>query len=63
MLLQCIYMFKEKMREFFIQYWNSELNLADVNNIRNGKLRTYKMFKSKFSRGGWGYSDNLCFKS
>ena len=41
-------MFKAKIRESFIQYWNSELNIADVNSIRNSKLRTYKMFKSKF---------------
>ena len=42
-------MFKAKIRESFIQYWNSELNIADVNSIRNSKLRTYKMFKSKFA--------------
>ena len=41
-------MFKAKIRESFIQYWNSELNIADVNSIRNSKLHTYKMFKSKF---------------
>ena len=41
-------MFKAKIRESFIQFWNSELNIADVNSIRNSKLRTYKMFKSKF---------------
>ena len=42
-------MFKAKIRESLIQYWNSELNIADVNSIRNSKLRTYKMFKSKFA--------------
>ena len=43
-------MFKAKIRESFIQYWNSELNIADVNSMRNSKgLRTYKMFKSKFA--------------
>ena len=42
-------MFRAKIRESFIQYWNSELNIADVNSIRNSKLRTYKMFKSKFA--------------
>ena len=42
-------MFKAKIRESFIQYWNSELNIADVNSIRNSKLRTYKMYKSKFA--------------
>ena len=26
-------MFKAKIRESFIQYWNSELNIADVNSI------------------------------
>ena len=41
-------MFKAKIRESFIQYWNSELNIADVNSVRNSKLCTYKMFKSKF---------------
>ena len=42
-------MFKAKIRESFIQYWNSELNISDVNSMRNSKgLRTYKMFKSKF---------------
>ena len=42
-------MFKAKIRESFIQYWNSEVNIADVNSMRNSKgLRTYKMFKSKF---------------
>ena len=42
-------MFKAKIRKLFIQYWNSELNIADVNSIRNSKLRAYKMFKSKFA--------------
>ena len=37
-------MFREKTRESFIQYWNSELNVADVNRIRKSKLCTYKMF-------------------
>ena len=41
--------FKAKIRESFMQYWNSELNIADVSSIRNSKLRTYKMFKSKFA--------------
>ena len=43
-------MFKAKIRESFIQYWNSELNIADVNSIRNSKLRTHKMFKSKLAK-------------
>ena len=42
-------MFNAKIRESFIQYWNSELNIAEVNSIRNSKLRTYKIFKSKFA--------------
>ena len=42
-------MFKAKIRESFIQYWNSELNIADVNSVPNSKLCTYKMFKSKFA--------------
>ena len=41
-------MFKTEIRESFIQYWNSELNIADVNSIRNSKRRTYKMFRSTF---------------
>ena len=42
-------MFKANIRVSFIQYLNSELNIADVNSIRNSKLRTYKMLKSKFA--------------
>ena len=34
-------------------YWNSELNIADVNSIRNSKLRTLKMFESKFAMEGY----------
>ena len=41
-------MFKAKIRESFTEFSNSELNIADVNSIRNSKLPTYKMFKSKF---------------
>ena len=41
-------MFKAKIRESFIQNWNSELNIVHVNSIRNSKLCTYKMFKNKF---------------
>ena len=33
-------MFKAKIRKSFIQYWNSELNIADVNSVRNSKFRT-----------------------
>ena len=42
-------MFKAKIRESFIRYWNSELNIADVNSIQDSRLPTYKMFKSKFA--------------
>ena len=35
-------MFKTMIRESFIQYWNSELNITDVNSILNSKLRAYK---------------------
>ena len=38
-----------RIRKSFIQHCNSELNIADVNSIRNSKLRTYKMFKNKFA--------------
>ena len=40
---------KNKMRSIFTEFWNSELSMADIGNVRNSKLRTYKQFKTKFA--------------
>ena len=42
-------MFKAKIRESFKTILELKLNIADVNSIRNSKLRTYKMFESKLA--------------
>ena len=45
----CESIFKAKIREALMQYWNLEQNIADVNRIRNSKLCAYKIFKCEFA--------------
>ena len=40
---------KNKMRNIFTDFWNSEISMAGIGNVRNSKLRTYKQFKNKFA--------------
>ena len=40
---------KNKMRNIFTEFWNSELSMAGIGSVRNNKLRTYKQFKNKFA--------------
>ena len=40
---------KNKTRSIFIEFWNSELSMADIGSVRNSKLLTYKQFKNKFA--------------
>ena len=42
-------LFKNKMRNIFTEFWNSELSMAYIGSVQNSELLTYKQFKSNFA--------------